>query len=200
MSLAKKKFAILILAAGSSSRMGQPKQLLPWKNTNLLGNALQEAKFSDADEIYLVLGAHSDLIRGSLELQSIKIVENKAWQSGMGSSISIGVKRLLAAQTDWDGILIALGDQPLVDSGFLNELIDRFKSANAGIVATNYKQKPGVPAVFGKKYFHSLSQLEAKQGAKQLITQNKGDCLLIDPGNRTLDIDTPEDYKSIRNP
>ena len=177
--------------------MGKPKQLLPWKETTLIGNALQTAASASADHVSLVLGANAQVVQDTLKPAEFEVAINENWRSGMGSSISYGLKTLLASETAYDGILVMLGDQPLIDSKYLNTLIRSFKTGETQIVATNYGKHPGVPAIFGKKYFSTLTALEQDKGARQILEKNKPDCTLFEPGNKHLDIDTPDDYKDL---
>ena len=107
----KNDLGILILAAGSSTRMGQPKQLLPWKNSTLLGNTIETAK-ALTKNILVVLGAHAELIEEKLPKDVNRII-NIGWNSGMGSSIALGVQQLERALGP-ERILILLVDQPLI--------------------------------------------------------------------------------------
>lgn len=169
MLASKKNIAILILAAGSSSRMGQPKQLLPWKDTTLLGNAIRNATTSTAKAIYVVLGANAKRIQKEIVDGEIEVIENPDWQHGIGSSIGIGMKMLLKKDNDFDGILIMLADQPLIDKDYLNLMITSFYSQREHIIATAYKNRAGVPALFYKAYFNELADLKNDFGAKEQI-------------------------------
>jgi len=105
--------ALLILAAGESRRMGNKiKQLLPWKNTTLLGNAINQAKKTEVRDIFVVLGANIKEIKTTLDDESITILENNNWKSGMGSSIVTGIRHLNSSNHKYDGALVILTDQP----------------------------------------------------------------------------------------
>ncbi|MGS0528175.1 nucleotidyltransferase family protein [Zobellia nedashkovskayae] len=103
------RIAILILAAGASTRMGQPKQLLPWKDTTLLGHAIQTVKSTDAIEVVTVLGANAKLIQSQIK-EEVIFIQNTDWQSGLGGSIACGTEWLLQSNIEFDGILITLAD------------------------------------------------------------------------------------------
>jgi molybdenum cofactor cytidylyltransferase len=120
---APKNIAILILAAGASSRMGRTKQLLPWQDTTLLGSAIRTARDSNAKSVAVVLGANAESIRGRVNVgRGVKtdadFVENTAWETGLGSSIACGTEFLIEKKIVYDGILIMLADQPLIDTEY----------------------------------------------------------------------------------
>ena len=185
--------AVLILAAGSSSRMGRPKQLLPWGKTTLLQNALESAKASHGDEIIVVLGSNSEIIEKTLPSDVVSVI-NTDWRNGMGSSISCGMHYLLKSKTKFNAVLVLLGDQPLIDSKYLNSMFSIFQSNEKEIVATDYKGRAGVPALFGGNYFKQLGQLNADFGAKELLAKNMVNIHLLKAGAKTADIDTETDY------
>ena len=191
--------AILILAAGASSRMGKiTKQLLPWENTTLLGKTIRTAKACTADSITLVVGAKATSIRKSVSQENIQIIENTEWKSGLGSSIACGTKFLLKTNPLINAILVVLADQPLIDSLYLNKVITTFNSEGKG-VATAYKNKAGVPALFPKAYFEKLVTLHDDFGAKGIINDIKESFAVLQPGYKTIDIDTKSDYENLIN-
>jgi len=171
----------LILAAGQSKRFGSPKQLLKWKSSNLLENAIKEiSELSDTDSVY--------------------IIRNDSWEQGLGNSIAFGVNYILNKNIKVDGILLMLADQPLIDSDYLNSIIEKFKPNQNQIVASSYLNgKKGVPALFNKSCFEELTKLQGDTGAKALIENYSKNVTLIKGGNKLDDIDTLEDYKRMYN-
>ena len=191
------QLAILILAAGSSSRMGRPKQLLPWGNTTLLGEAINTAKSIKTATTYVVLGANYDQIKKTIENDFIQIIYNDNWELGLGSSIAKGIKNL---SYSYDGVLIMLADQPLVNKTHLTALIKAFEDDNQHIVATDYATgRLGVPAIFDHCYFEELSQFTEDKGAKQLIDNNAKNVTALKAEHLIIDIDTEEGYKRLYN-
>ena len=124
--------AVVILAAGESSRMQQAKQLLPWGKSTLLGNAIKEAVKSNSAKVYVVLGAKAETIQMQFTSTDVTWVLNKNWKKGMGSSISCAINYLVHLKTNYAGILIMLCDQPFIDADYMNRrepkfLIDKLK-------------------------------------------------------------------------
>lgn len=193
---AKPNIAVLILAAGESRRMGEKiKQLLPWKNSTLLGNALTQSKKSKANDLYLVLGANSQTIKEIINTEDVVVLDNKNWQSGMGSSIKTGLEYIAALEKEYDAVLIMLADQPLMDHTYLNQLIISWQASEKTIVATKYRSRAGVPAIFDKMHFLDLQKLNKDYGAKHLLDKN--DILVVDPKGKEIDIDTWETYQEL---
>ena len=189
--------AILILAAGASSRMQQCKQLLPWGNTTLLGNSITMARATRAGCILAVLGANADKIAKETDLAGIDHILNPTWESGLGNTLALGASFLVESGRNFDGILVMLSDQPLIDTEYLNLLISRFKEGKKNIIATQYGNGAGVPAIFRSTYFSELLGLNKDFGAKKLLAKYKGDVLRIDPLGKAVDVDTFEDYQKL---
>lgn len=193
----KPKIALLILAAGASSRMGSPKQLLKWGDSTLLNHSINQAINSKAMGVFVVLGANHEIISKSIENTSVSLLENDDWKQGMGNTIAYGITHIQGL--DYDGVLLMLADQPQVDTSFLNQLIDTFQSNSKNIIATAYSNGNGVPALFDKLYFKELCAFEGNKGAKSLIQDSLNKVLSISPKAPFLDIDTKEEYKLARD-
>ncbi len=190
--------AILILAAGTSSRMeNRIKQLLPWGNTTLLRNAIEKAEASIADDYFVILGAHIESIKVAMKLDASKVIYNPNWQNGLGSSIAIGVHHLISTHKMYDAVLIMLADQPLIDTDYLNTMITMRQDNKASIVTTAYKNRSGVPALFGAEYFSELKKLNKGFGAKDIINQYKDAILVMNPDGKEIDIDTWDEYQKL---
>ncbi len=189
--------AIIILAAGSSSRMGHSKQLLKWGNTTLLNHSILQASNSEAENVYVVLGANYKEIKASIKNKAVFVLHNPTWEEGMGNSIAFGIKEV--ASNTYDGVLIMLADQPQVDAVFLNSLIRAFQKREKHIIATSYKNGAGVPALFDKTCFGELTSITGKMGAKSLIKRSMETTKLIVPKNKILDIDTKEMYEKAKS-
>ncbi|WP_420601715.1 nucleotidyltransferase family protein [Flagellimonas sp.] len=189
--------SILILAAGASTRMkGDIKQLLPWGATTLLENAVSQAK-KVSDDVFVVLGANAQRILDSTSM-GVDIIQNHEWESGMGSSISCGVKHIIHKEEP-KAILIMLADQPLIDAAFLLELIKGFNhnQGKVKITATAYENGAGVPAIFDNSLFQELLDLQADFGARKVIKRHRLSTNLIIPDGKEIDIDTTDKYTQI---
>jgi molybdenum cofactor cytidylyltransferase len=194
--------AILILAAGNSSRMGEPKQLLPWKNTFLLNHAINTAVLLDNSKTFVVLGANYERIQSKIQRDDISIIYNANWELGLGSSIAFGVRSFMTKEHNFEGILIMLSDQPLVDFNYLKMLSSSFKPGINQIMASNYGpntsgEKLGVPALFDTYYFEELSELNQDKGAKKVISRHIENVSTLNANYLISDIDTMEDYERL---
>ncbi|MBS9463539.1 nucleotidyltransferase family protein [Flagellimonas sp. 389] len=190
-----KSIATLILAAGASKRMGNTiKQLLPWGKTTLLGHALEQAQKVTA-HTYVVLGSNANEIRSSIS--EANLVYNPKWQSGIGSSIATGVKHILEHDKNFDGILVMLADQPMIDSVYLDLMKKKFDDGESIIIATAYENKVGVPAIFHRSILSELLELDKDSGAKQIIEKYIDDTERVFPNGKEIDIDTLEKYSQL---
>lgn len=187
----------LLLAAGSSSRMGHPKMLLSFNGKTFLQHAIDEIKGSGAHNLVVVTGCYHQQLTPILLPQQIDMTENKNWDKGMGTSIQAGVNHILQQYPHSENIIIAVCDQPYICSSLFDRLIAANTETGKSIIASVYNGTAGTPVLFDKKHFNQLLQLQGPQGAKKLIQQCAGDVSYIDfPGGAT-DIDTPEDYKAL---
>jgi molybdenum cofactor cytidylyltransferase len=185
------KISILILAAGSSSRLGQPKQLVEFEGQTLIERITKTA-LSVSENVLVVLGANIDLIKPKLKAFSdlVNIIENTDWNDGMGTSISLGVENLAPES---DAILILLADQPLISQVLLQNMLQTFAEKKYPIVACNYGEQLGVPILFDKSFFLELKNLKGEQGAKLFLKNYPEKITSVDFKEGLFDIDTPED-------
>lgn len=191
----------LILAAGQSKRFGSPKQLLKWKESNLLEHAINTVSEANVSKKFLVLGANFNQILKEVDTSKVEVIKNNSWERGLGNSIAFGVNHILKSNANVDGILLILADQPLIDTAYLNVLIDTFKSSDkVQIIASSYfNGKKGVPALFDKRYFKELTKLKGDKGAKALIEKYSKNVSLIEGEHKLSDIDTFEEYEQLYN-
>ncbi|MDY8136356.1 nucleotidyltransferase family protein [Aquimarina sp. 2201CG5-10] len=192
------KIAILILAAGSSSRMKRPKQLLPWNHSTMIANAIEQALGVTGNEaVYLVLGAYFDAIFEEVNQYPITILKNEDWHSGMGSSISNGVKAIYEYDSGYEGVLIMLADQPLIRTDDLNDLIKKSENYPTNIIVSDFGDVIGVPAIFPNQYFNDLFKLKEDYGARYLIRNHKDQVKTVKLLNKGQDVDTIEEYQAL---
>ncbi len=184
--------AILILAAGSSSRMKTPKQLLRIGNNTLLGVTVEHALKSKAQKVFCVLGANSEKIKPSLTKYDIEIILNSNHKKGLSTSITKGIACTLPYS--YNAVLIMLADQPNADSKYINALIDASVKHPKKIIASKYQETYGVPAIFPREFYGGLLQLKGDKGAKTLLNSNLDNITGIEANPILCDIDTQEDY------
>lgn len=187
---------VLVLAAGSSSRMGRPKQLLPYGSSTLLRHATETALATGFGPVLVVLGAGAEQCRGTLDGLDVRTVVNAAWAEGMGTSIATGLAELERIAPQLDGVLILLHDQPAIPAGRLVELVAARQAADL-IVASRYDGVTGVPAWFRRELFEELRRLDGRQGARRLIDAHASRMRPFDLPEAALDLDTPDDYQRL---
>jgi molybdenum cofactor cytidylyltransferase len=196
---AVKDIAVVLLAAGAGSRMGQIKQLLPWRGTTLLEHSLKTLASLDRAHIHLVLGAHFEAITEACALQNddTTILKNPFWEHGLASSLQLGASHVATKTGAYTAMLVCLADQPLFTADYFRQMISLFKKGDHPIIATGYGQKSGVPAIFHKDLLAELLTLEGDRGAQTLMQRHKSKLLVLDAGEMNQDVDTLERYKML---
>lgn len=190
--------SLMILAAGASTRMGTPKQLLAYRGCTLIRHIAEVAITSVCQPIAVVLGANAERIKPEVSQLPIQIVENPLWEEGMSSSIRVGLKALLAMNPNLDAVVISLCDQPLVSSQTLNQLIETYHVTGNPIIASEYSETVGVPALFNHHLFSELMALKSTEGAKKLIKKHINRVFSVPFPEGAIDIDTPNDYERLK--
>lgn len=185
--------AAVILAAGESSRLGKPKQLLLYKNKTLINWAVEAARNAGCQPVIVVEGAVS--LSEHIQDDATIIINNNNWQEGMSSSIATAMQYLKKNRIEVNAIVILVCDQPFVNADIVNKLFSMHKISGKSLVASAYGNTFGVPVLIGQKYFDQLYSLSGKQGAKKLLASNPHDFTTINFEGGTLDIDTIDDYK-----
>ncbi len=191
------KTGIVILAAGSSSRLGKPKQLLAYKNTTLLKNTIDEAALVPDVQIVVVTGSNHELVKEEIRTDKIKISFNPDWEVGMSSSIVKGLKDLLTEFPETEKCIFAVCDQPYVSAAVFENLIKQYHTIKKGIAASAYANTLGTPVLFDKKYFDELLALKGQEGAKKIINKFLDDTVAVVFEKGNIDIDTAEDYDNL---
>lgn len=190
------KIGIIILAAGDSSRLGRPKQLLPFGGKVFLAHIVDEALEATLEPVVVVTGAYATEIDESLKDRPVTIVYNPRWKEGMASGIVAGLTKLSSVQPDLRGLIIAVCDQPYLSAPLLRELAEQFTLSGKGLVACAYDGTLGTPVLFGSRYFGELSALSGAEGAKKLLKAHADDVTAIPFPKGSIDIDTEEDWKA----
>lgn len=188
---------IIILAAGSSGRLGRLKQLLPYKNKILLQYLINEAKVSVANVVVVVLGANAEIIQTELQTKHIHIVINKEWNKGMSSSICCGINELQKISPGIQTAILMVCDQPFVTTLLLNDLIDIHQNTGKPIVTCSYDSTTGPPALFHKNLFPELLQLTGDAGARSIVQKYINEVATVSFPEGRIDIDTAADYEAL---
>lgn len=160
----------LILGAGASQRLGQPKQLLPFGGTTLLGWIVAQAERAVAlDELVVVLGRAADQIRERVDFGSAKVVENPVFGEGCASSYRTGITALSPQS---EAMMIILGDQPGIKPEVIDRLAGEWLQSGAQIALCSYRGHKGHPLIFGKPLFNQLIGLHGDKAAWKLVDAN----------------------------
>lgn len=192
------KTGVIILAAGSSSRLGKPKQHIEYQGETLIQKAISEARKSKAEPLVVVLGWNPELIKSGYDTTSVSSVVNEDWDMGMASSMQTGLLFLLE-RDQLDQVILMLCDQPFVDADLLDRLIFQKERSGQGIAACAYSGTLGVPALFDHRYFEKLLALKGSEGAKKVILSNSDDVIAVDFPFGAVDLDTEEDLTRFRS-
>lgn len=189
------RVAAVVLAAGASRRLGQPKQLVRIHSETLLGRTLRIVREAGMDAVVVVLGAYAELIQAETELGDAVVVSNPAWETGMASSIHAGIDRVSAQMPDVEAVLLLVCDQVRLTSVHLRRLMDAVKLG--AIAASVYEGMPGVPAVFPVSAFAQLMELRGDAGARNVLKDNP--VIPVPFADGVIDIDTEEDLRRIES-
>ena len=185
--------SVILLAAGESKRLRMPKLLLPFGKSTILEQTIDNLLDSMVDEVIVVLGHKSEEMMRKLANRPVKIAINPIYHQGMSTSI---VKGLSLVNNRAQAIMVALADQPLINSQTINRLIEESLSYDKGIVIPAYQAERGHPVIFASKYKEELLGLKGDIGGKQTIKQHPDDTLevIADSKAITMDINTINDY------
>lgn len=190
---------VVILAAGASTRMGTPKQLLSYRGRSFLANAVEVAIASMCRPLVVVLGAYAELLQHEVNHPEVQVVENLQWNEGMSTSIRCGIKMLEAAPEEIEAAVLMLCDQPFVSPEVINQLVEAYYLMGKPIVASEYAGTRGVPALFSSSFFSELANLKSSEGAKQVIKRCDRNVFSISFAKGAIDIDTPKDYELLQS-
>ncbi|HYM94536.1 MAG TPA: nucleotidyltransferase family protein [Chitinophagaceae bacterium] len=189
--------AIVVLAAGMSSRLRSPKQLLRYQGKSLVQYAVDTALQTTMRPVVVVVGANSDAVKKEIERMNVEIIENKEWEEGMASSIRSGLNYAQKKDDKVDGIIFMVCDQPYVNGSLLESLLQEQHKTGLPVVASNYDDKLGTPALFHKVFFNELMELKGDTGAIKLIKQHEDLVTSVAFPKCIIDIDTKKDYEDL---
>ena len=192
----------VLLAAGASTRLGQPKQLLrlpAFGGETLLDHTVGLALAAGARPLFVVLGAHAEEIQRQSQLPHCTVLRNETWAEGMASSIRIGIAAVIEQAPDASGAILLVCDQPALSAEHLRQLLACHRNDPASIAASRYAGRPGVPAVFPSALFPALLQLKGDQGARAILQQSGQIVHQLEFPHGEWDIDSPGDLETMQS-
>ena len=196
-----KPTAGIILAAGASTRFGEPKQLLRLKDKFILEWVLDAALKSKLNRIVLVLGyAHQKILQvlgEKLQHSKLLVAINPQYEKGQSLSLQTGLSKV---KDDSPAVMFLLGDQPMLNTTTINVLLERFWADKKDICVPIYRGKRKTPAIFRRRLYTQLMDIKGDMGARQLIDDNPDRVLTVEIENPIcfFDIDTQQDFQSLK--
>ncbi|HEX9676370.1 MAG TPA: nucleotidyltransferase family protein, partial [Anaerolineales bacterium] len=188
------RVAGIVLAAGESSRLGVPKQLIPWRGRPLVWHATQAARQAGLSPVVVVIGAWGDQVRMALEGEPVTLVENPVWQAGQSTSVRLG---LAEVEAQAEAAAFLLSDTPLVTGELIKQLLHTYQQTLAPLVAPRAGGRRANPVLFDRRTFADLRELEGDQGGRALFERYEPAWVDWDE-SALLDLDTPEDLQRLR--
>lgn len=188
--------AAVVLAAGMSSRMGRPKQILPLEGVPMLERVLEILRKTSIGKVVVVLGANAAEVKKHVKFDEELVVVNRRFAEGMSSSLRLGLRHV---GKEAKAIIVVLGDQPFVLPLTLNKLVAAYENSRARIVVPTYKGARGNPVLFDKRVFPQIAAIRGDTGAKSVVRKNVADVLEVEVSDSgvLVDVDTPSDLNRI---
>ena len=187
----------VILAAGSSSRMGRPKQTLQFQGMSLLKRATLAALDAKCRPVVVVTGANAELSRREFDQLDVLEAFNPNWASGMASSVRAGIEGLVSADAGVAAAVLLLCDQPHVTPDVVSNLLAAQHTTGRPIIASVYADSFGVPALFSRALFTELTQLAGRSGAKEIIERHASEAHFLPFPEGEVDVDTQDDFSRL---
>lgn len=187
------KTGAVVLAAGGSTRLGRPKQLLLYEGKTLVRRAA-EAALTTRGPVIIVVGREAEEIALGLRGLPVTVLPNEKWERGIGSSIRTGIAVLPSV----DAVMILGCDQPRVEADLLHQLLAKQSATGKTLVASAYSGTVGIPALFLRKHFPALLSLGDRKGAKSILGAQPNELATIDFPGGAIDIDTEEDWRALQ--
>jgi molybdenum cofactor cytidylyltransferase len=196
--MSSKRVAAIILAAGASARMGKPKQLLDWEGRPLVRAAAEVALAAQLDPLLVVVGGAQTQVAEALAGLPLRMIANPNYSDGQSTSLHAGITAL---GQDADAAVVLLGDQPFVTAAIIEQLVAEWQTSGAAIIAPAYAGQRGNPVLFARSVFPELLAIQGDQGARGVLAADRTRVRLVtfDDPRPLTDIDTPEDYKRLRD-
>ena len=190
--------SVIILAAGMSRRMGQPKMLLPWGKVTVIEQVISVFMNAGPGDILVVTGGHREQIEEVISKHPVRIIHNEAYANGeMLSSLQCGLR---ASKPQVEAALIALGDQPQVQEGSVQKVCDAFHETKSNIVVPSYQMRRGHPWLAARPVWDELLAMESPHSPRDFLNAHKDEIHYVNVDNASIlaDLDTPEDYQEWR--
>lgn len=165
----------------------------------MLKHAVDEAVNADTAAVVVMLGENAALFTKEIDNEKARVIENKKWKEGMASSIRLGLNTLLSIHPSVESVILMVCDQPFISTAVLNGLLAIHRQTGKPVVACNYGETIGTPALFYKSLFHELMQLKGDKGAKSIIRQYKEEMAMLQFPMGRIDIDSQTDYEKLIN-
>ena len=197
MSPHSKRIGAVILAAGGSSRLGESKQLIPFRGKTLVRRIVDTACEAGCSPVIVVIGSDDEKLHRELDRAGVVTVQNMQWQRGIGSSIRCGIQGLTNSSPDIEASVLLVCDQPAVDMRVIERLIALRETTGKSIVASSYADTLGVPALFTRSVFEELLSLGDKAGAKSIVLRSPERVASLPFPEGQIDIDTWEDWEKL---
>ncbi len=191
------KIEILVMAAGASKRLGQPKQFVKYKGESLIRRIAREAIKSNIGNITIVTGFNHDAIVKEIHDLEVNIFFNPQWEEGLGASIRNGLNHILKKTPDTNAILLTMVDQPFVDAEHLSKLVNAYDASRPMIIASAYSGTFGVPVLIDSFYFEMMKELKGDEGGKKIFVNYLKDIVEIPFIAGAIDIDEETDLKTL---
>ncbi len=185
----------VLLAAGLSTRMGEPKQLLPFGNSTIIETVIDNMLGSKLDEVIVIIGHKSKKVQEAIRHKPIKVVINPDYREGMLTSAQCGVHRLPDRA---DAFALMLVDQPFITPDLINRVVDAYKATDKGIALPSHNYRRGHPVIFNRRYASDILALDSESGGiRSLFSKNADDIhyVIVDTNRVLKDIDYREDYE-----
>lgn len=188
--------AVIVLAAGRSSRMGAHKLLLPLGGKPIVAHTVSAALASPLRPVVVVLGHDAARVRAALPAGDVLVVENPAYADGLSMSLRVGLDAL---PEDVTGVVVALADQPLVTATHLRRIADAARATGTMIAVATYDGQRSNPTYFARSCFNELRAVSGDAGGRIVIARHPADVVSVEMGDASasLDVDVPADYDQI---
>ena len=188
----------LILAAGQSRRMGQPKLPLSWGERTVLGQVIHILKAADVEQVLVVTGSDKTFVEQIAEAGEATTVFNPNFASGeMLSSLQAGLR---AMPEGAQAALIALGDQPQILERTVRAIVDEYRRTSSALIVPSYRMRRGHPWLVARGLWNSILEMQSPESPREFLNQRSADIHYVELDTPTIlqDLDTPEDYLKSR--